>query len=72
MSIQEATLSHNQKKKLLKAIKDESVLFQEDNGDIVINVAAYLSLKEDTGSAPLEEIVGDELMDLKMQYIIFS
>lgn len=72
MSIQEIAVSHNQKKKLLKAINDESVLFQEDNGDIVVSVEAYLSFKEASDSAPIEAIVGDEAFDFKNQYIIFS
>lgn len=72
MSIQEIAVSHNQKKKLLKAINDENVLFQEDNGDVVVNVEAYLAIKLDTDTAPIEAIVGEEAVDLTMQYLVFS
>jgi len=72
MSIQEIGLSHNQRKKLLRAVNDDSVLFQDDNGDVVVSVEAYLNLKQASSSAPIEAIVGDGILDLKAQYIIFS
>ena len=72
MSIQELSVSHNQKKKLLKAIQDDNVLFQEENGDIVVNVAAYKNLKEESEKTPIEEIVGDKILDLSSQYIVLS
>ena len=71
MSIQEIALSHNQKKKLLKAIDDENVIFKDDNGDIVVSVEAYLNLKQDTDSAPIEAILGDEILDFDSQYFLF-
>lgn len=72
MSIQEIALSQNQKKKLPKAIKDESVLFEDDNGDIVLDVVAYLNFKKDRDTAPIEAILGNDVLDLAMQYIIFT
>lgn len=38
MSIQEIPLSHNQKKKLLKAINNDNVIFRDENGDVVVNI----------------------------------
>lgn len=72
MSIQEIALSHNQKKKLLKSIDNESVVFKDDNGDIVVNVEAYLDLKQTADSAPIETIVGEGVLDYDSQYFIFS
>ncbi len=72
MSIQEIALSQNQKKKLLKAIKDKSVLFEDDNGDIVLDIVVYLNLKKDQDTAPIEAILGDDVLDLTVQYIIFT
>lgn len=72
MSIQEIALSHNQKKKLMKSIHDENVAFKEDNGDVVVSVEAYLKLKQDTDSAPIEVILGDDILDYDSQYFLFS
>ena len=72
MSIQEIALSQNQKKKLLKSIGDESIAFKDDNGDIVVNVKAYSDLKQDSDSAPIEEIIGDVSLDFDSQYFLFS
>lgn len=72
MSIQEIALSHNQKKKLLKAIDDENIIFKDDNGDVVVNVEAYANLKQLTGSELIEAIIGDETLDFDSQYFIFS
>ncbi len=72
MSIQEIALSHNQKKKLLKSIDNENVVFKDDNGDIVVSVEAYLNLKQAADSAPIETIVGEDVLDYDSQYFIFS
>ena len=71
MSIQEIALSHNQKKKLLKSIKDDSVIFEDDNGDVVVSVEAYLNLKKNSDSAPIELIIGGEILDFDSQYFLF-
>jgi len=73
MSIQEISVSNNQKKSLLKAVKDEQVLFQDDNGDLVVNVEAYEEWKElkGKGGDPIEEIVG-EALDYDSEYFVFS
>ena len=72
MSIQELDISHNQKKKLLTAVKNDNVLFQEEDGSLVVNVAAYISLKQDTEKTPLEEIIGENILDFSAQYIVLS
>ena len=72
MSLQEISVSNTQKKKLQKAIRDESVLIQEDNGDLVVHVAAYLDYKAGTRSEPLEEILGEDELDLNAEFIVLS
>ena len=72
MSIQEIPLSHNQKKKLLKTINSDNVVFRDENGDVVVSVEAYLSLKESTDRAPIEALVGDDILDYDSQYFIFT
>ncbi|MAC47819.1 hypothetical protein [Oceanospirillum beijerinckii] len=72
MSLQEISVSNTQKKKLQKAILDESVLVQEDDGDLVVHVAAYLDYKAGTRTKPLEEIVGEDELDLSAEFIVLS
>jgi hypothetical protein len=72
MIIQDIALSHNQKKKLQKSINDENIIFKDDNGDLVVNVEAYSQLKQDTDTAPIEAILGDDVLDLTSQYLVFS
>lgn len=72
MSIQEIPLSHNQKKKVLKAINNDNVVFRDENGDVVVSVEAYLLLKESNDRAPIETIVGEDVLDYDSQYIIFT
>ena len=72
MSIQEIALSQNNKKKLLKSIGNETIAFRDDNGDIVVSVEAYLDLKQAAGAAPIETIVGEDILDYDSQYFIFS
>jgi hypothetical protein len=77
MSIQDISITNNQKKLLLKAIKDTQILVQEDNGDLIVNVAAYLALKNNiaykkTGAEPIEDIIGEDVLDFDMEYFVFS
>ena len=72
MSIQEIDISHNQKKKLLKSINNENIIFKDDNGDIVVNVENYLALTKNSESRPLEAIIGEGILDFNNQYIVFS
>lgn len=72
MNIQEIAISNNQKKKLQKKVQDDAVLFQDDNGDLVVNVAAYLTFKKGIKPAPIEAIIGDDILDFNAEYFVFS
>jgi len=72
MSIQEIAVSNNQKKQLLKAINKDEVLFQEDNGDLVVSVAANLNFKKEADPGPLEAIIGEDTLDFNAEYFVFS
>ena len=72
MSIQEIAISHNQKKKLLKSIEDEHVIFQDDNGDVVVSVENYRQFKLDSNASPIEKVLGDDTLDFDSQYFVFS
>ena len=72
MSIQKIAITNNQKKKVLKALDDERIVFKDDNGDIVINREAYQQFKQDNSSAPIEAIVTGIELDFKYLYFVLS
>jgi len=72
MSIQDISLTNNQKKLISKTIKNESILVKEDNGDLVINVAAYRDFAEQSETNPLEEILEDISLDYDVDYFVFT
>ena len=72
MSIQDIAVSHNLRKKLLRAVKDEAVLFQDEDGAVVVNVAGYEILKADTGTEPLEDVLGDVVLDESAEFFVFE
>lgn len=72
MSIQDIAVSHNLRKKLLRAVKDEAVLFQDEDGAVVVNVAEYELLKADTGTEPLEDVLGDVVLDESAEFFVFE
>lgn len=72
MNIKEISVSNNKKKQILAAISDETVMFQEENGDVVVNTEMYKLLKEQTGKAPLEEILEVEAIETMADYVVFQ
>ncbi|MEH6581416.1 MAG: hypothetical protein V7754_05720 [Halioglobus sp.] len=72
MRIQDIAVSNNVKKKLLQAVKDETVLFQDEDGAVVVSVAEYVALKSDSGNEPLEDVLGDVVLDLSAEYFVFG
>ncbi len=82
MSIQEVAIANNQKKRLLAVIKDEAVLFKDENGDLVVNVANYKEFKKElivlktmkkgVDLTPIETIVGEGVLDSGAEYFVFS
>jgi hypothetical protein len=72
MNIQEISLSNNQKKKLQRLLPDESVLFQDDNGDLVVNVAAYMAIQRNQRAATIEDIVGKDILDFDSEFFVFN
>jgi len=77
MRIQDISITNNQKKSLVKAIKDTQILVQEENGDVIVNVKAYLALKnniayKNTGAEPIEDIIGSDELDFDAEYFVFS
>jgi len=75
MSIQEIGVTNNQRKQLLRAIKNEDVLFTDDNGDLVVNVAAYLVFKETLkprDADPIEVTIGVENLNFDSEFFVFN
>lgn len=58
---------------LLKAITDETILFEDDNGDVVVNAAAYKAFKKGMPApAPIEAVIGRDTLNFDMDYFVFS
>jgi len=72
MSIQEIAVSNSQQKKIQKAIKDDSVLIVDDNGDLAVQAIAYEVYKQNTRSTPLEDILGEDVLSADAEYYVFS
>ncbi|MDX1397482.1 MAG: hypothetical protein R3204_03010 [Oceanospirillum sp.] len=72
MSIQEIAVSNSQKKKIQTAIKDESVLIVDDNGDLAVQSITYDLYKQNSNSTPLEDILGDDVLSPDAEYYVFS
>ena len=72
MNVKDISISNNRKKQIIAAIKDESVLIQEENGDLVIDTQAYRQLKEAKGTAPVEDILDMEELETVADYVVFQ
>lgn len=72
MSIQDITVSNNIRKKIINAIRDDSAIIIEENGDVIISVAAYQEFAERIKRSPLEEILGEDALDFSAEYFVFS
>lgn len=72
MSIQEISVSNNQKKTIQKALKKSKALIEEENGDLVLDQGAYFEWCDDTGKYPLEDIFPEQEFDDEAEYIVFT
>lgn len=70
MSVQEISVTNNQKKAVLRAFKKVKGFIEEENGDLVIDMAHYQDYQAETGKTPLEEILIDEEILEETQYLI--
>lgn len=72
MKIRDIAVSHNMRKRLLRAVRDEAVLFQDEDGSVVVDVAEYERLKAATGTKPLEDVLGDVVLDESAEFFVFE
>lgn len=72
MTIQDIAVSQTVKKKLLKSIPDEGVLFQEETGELIVLVSAYEMLKAYKNTDIIEEIIGEGILNADAEYYVFS
>ncbi|MCW7555433.1 hypothetical protein NX722_22970 [Endozoicomonas gorgoniicola] len=72
MSIKDIPLSNNQKKRLLACVKDQSIFFQDENGDIVVDTQAYKALKESLQQSPIEELLKLDDLETLADYVVFQ
>ena len=72
MSIKDISISNNKKKQLLGCVKDQSIFFQDENGDIVVDTQAYKALKEQLQESPIEELLELEDLETLADYVVFQ
>lgn len=72
MNIQEIAITSNVRKKIQKAVKNTSIIFEDENGDIVVNVEAYVANTEHTERYPLEDILGEDALDYDAEFWVFN
>ncbi|GAA6135743.1 hypothetical protein NBRC116188_25330 [Oceaniserpentilla sp. 4NH20-0058] len=72
MSIQEISVSNNQKKALKKALKKSKALIEEENGDLVLDQDTYYNWCDESGKYPLEDVLPDEDFDDEAEFIVFT
>jgi len=72
MTIQDIEVSNNIRKKIVTALRDDSVLITEENGDVIVSVDAYNSFAKRIKRSPLVEILGDDLLDFSAEYFVFK
>lgn len=72
MTIQDITVSNNIRKKIITVIRDKSVIIIEENGDVIVSVAAYNEFAERINRSPLEEVLGNDVLDFSAEYFVFS
>lgn len=72
MNIKEIAITSNVRKKIQKAVKNTSIIFEDENGDVVVNVAAYTENTAHTERFPLEDILGEDVLDYDVEFWIFN
>ena len=72
MNIQEIPISNNQRKQLMRNTQLEGVLFQDDNGDLIINAAAYQELKQQLNPPPIEAVIGENILDFNAEFFVLN
>lgn len=72
MNVQEISVSNNQRKKLSQIINDENIIQVDENGDVIVNVAAYKSYKQETKKTPIEDILDNEALDFSNEFFFFN
>ena len=72
MSIQEISVSNNQKKQLIKSIVDQRVLIVDEHGDVVVSVPAYQEYCEIFEEKVIETILTETKLNYGAEYFVFS
>lgn len=70
--VQEISVTNNQKKAIEKALKRRKSAFMvDDNGDLIVEVEAYEDFMDEFDKAPIEDLLGDDVLDYSQEFWIF-
>jgi hypothetical protein len=72
MSVQEISVTNNQKKAIKSAFKKrKSVYMEEDNGDLIIEFAAYEDYMDENDKTPIEDVIGEGILTYDAEFLVF-
>lgn len=72
MSVQEITVTNNQKKAIKSAFKKrKGVYMEEENGDLVIEFAAYEDFIDEMDKTPIEDVIGEGVLTYDAEFLVF-
>lgn len=70
--IQEISVTNNQKKAIITALKRrKSAYMVDDNGDLMVEIEAYEDFMDEFDRSPIEDLLGDDVLDYSMEFWVF-
>jgi hypothetical protein len=73
MSVQEISVTNNQKKAIKSAFKKrKDVFIEEENGDLVIEFAAYEDYMDEVDKTPIEDVLGEGVLTYDAEFLVFT
>lgn len=73
MSVQEISVTNNQKKAIKSAFKKrKNVYIEEENGDLVIEFSAYEDFMDEMDKTPIEDVIGEGVLTYDADFLVFT
>ena len=73
MSVQEISVTNNQKKAIKSAFKKrKDVFIEEENGDLVIEFSAYEDYMDEVDKTPIEDVLGEGVLTYDAEFLVFT
>lgn len=70
--IQEISVTNNQKKAIITALKRrKSAYMVDENGDLIVEIEAYEDFMDEFDRSPIEDLLGDDVLDYSQEFWVF-